>query len=62
LADRTRQFLIRVRPVTIDDVRHVLAHTNLCLPIANPQEVVEIFHRLLETVAVEVPEADGPNG
>ncbi len=59
--DETHQFLVRVRPVTIDDVRHVLAHTKLSLPITSPQEVVEIFHRLLEIVAIEVSGASGPN-
>jgi hypothetical protein len=59
--DETHQFMVRVRPVTIDDVRHVLAHTKLSLPIASLHEIVELFHRLLEIVAIEVSDAGGPN-
>jgi hypothetical protein len=59
--EETHRFMVRVRPVTIDDVHHVLARTKLSLPIDRPREIVEIFHRLLEVVAIDVSDAGEPN-
>lgn len=58
--DGARRFLLRVRPATIEDARAALAHARMTLPVSSHQDLVDLFHRILENVAIEVPEGEDP--
>lgn len=53
---------VRVRQVTINDVREVLANSPLSLPISGYQEIIDLFQHLLECVTVKDSDASEGTG
>jgi hypothetical protein len=53
---------LRVRPATVADAQAALARAGLALPLASEAELVELFHRMLEIVAVLEPGSEKPQG
>lgn len=46
-------FRLNVRPATVADVRSALLDAGFSLPISSHTDLVEVFHRVLDKVAVE---------